>query len=179
MKEQITIKTPEVTKPAVEKGLKENLINEMPPDERLAVAAEKELRKQDAAKDDAKKAQTLKEKILGMFKSKTIAEMKDPAKLQQMLKDDVENLTHITMMASGTGVISSTDGNFKGLIEKYNLDKEKTAIIISELESIKKQLYKMDNGDEKVAKQKEYNNKLFQFTGSLREVINKRIAELG
>lgn len=164
----------ELKKQAIENmSIKEGLDN---------VVTKKEIVKEDKIKKE-EETKTLKEKILSMFKTKTIAEMTDPNKLREMVKNDSKALVTIGEFSTGLGGLgnmSERGAKYEEFIKKYNMeDDEGFKKMVNDINLFKKELDGMPKGPDKVNKQKEFNRMHFQFTGKLNEIVEKRIQELG
>lgn len=158
--------------------LKEQAIKDMSLKEGLdGVVIKKEIVKEDKAKIE-EETKTLKEKILSIFKSKTVAEMTDPYKLREMVKNDSKDLGKISTASTGFDFSIDLSVKYRDLIKKYNMNNEEGERMIKEIELAKKELDKMDNGPEKIEKRREFNEKHFKFVRNLHDIVEKRIQEL-
>lgn len=145
------------------------------------VVTKKEIVKEDKVKKE-EETKTLKEKILSMFKTKTIAEMTDPNKLREMVKNDSKALATIGEFSTGLGFgnLNERGAKYEEFIKKYNMEgDEGFKKMVDDINLFKKELDGMPKGPDKVNKQKEFNRMHFQFTGKLNEIVEKRIQELG
>ena len=113
-----------------------------------------------------------------MFKSKTVAEMTDPDKLRQMARTDSKDLSYISTQGTGLGFTMDMGAKYRDFMKKYNIDNEEGKKIVKEIELCKNELDKMENGAEKVEKQKEFNALHGRFTNNLHSIVEKRIQEL-
>ncbi|HNW71507.1 MAG TPA: hypothetical protein PKZ36_02610 [Candidatus Paceibacterota bacterium] len=121
------------------------------------------------------KRNSIREKIMKLFKAKTISEIKDPEKLKEILKDDLLDLNHIASYSTGVGGVSiEAGGNYKNMAEKYEMgeDGEK---LTEKIIALKKEIGKTEDA---VALQAQFNEQHRMFLTKMRENGEKRILEL-
>lgn len=153
------------TNPEVVEEIKKNVEN-MSNEEKLENGA------------DAEKTQ--KGGIFSIFKSKET----DPDKLKKKKEEElIKDLTALNKILKldtglgGLGNISSTLG-YESFIKKYDINLEENGEVkemLGNLNSLKEQLGKMEKSNEKVEKQREFNNAHFKFLGKLRKIAESKI----
>lgn len=150
----------------------------LPPEERLDVAKKTTEQSKKNPEINEIKQKSLKDRIMGMFKSKTINEMTDPEKMRKMVDADIYDLGLIKTEGTGLGITIDQSSGYGQYLKKYNLIDSESENLAKELMEINIRLSKMEGGGEKINLTETRNAKAMEFKKKMRNAVENRIAEL-